>query len=391
MCVAALAACAPGDDDVSPPQLPVGARLVGDSERRAEDVVEAVLDECHRPLRARMQRVKATVTLGSGDRVLCQAALPDRARIRAGKDEWLVLDGSVRSLTGAQVASAEAERLRDIVAVVDAAAFGPLYRADSCARADEAYLLADKRGRETRMTLFPRTLLPSSFSRQEDRVDVLDYLRTSTSWVARGLAHPRLGPCRVVFEDGGVHFPKEYFTATRDPAPGPAAVRAPIPGAVVETQSSTPIVVEGKATRLVLLDDPGAWPSRHEQFRDVIEELQRQEQRIAGFPLLFTDEDGRPRVAAPFRRRANGRELSPPDGYRLAEVPAGKLLVVYPPEGDLEARRRSGEALLRRALANRRLRARGPVVAQPFLHLQAAPPDAEKLEDVTVRVWVRIE
>ena len=65
--------------------------------------------------------------------------------------------------------------------------------------------------------------------------------------------------------------------------------------------------------------------------------------------------------------------------------------MVYPKEGDLDARVATGRRLLERALTNRKLQARGPIIAQPFLQLQTTPPDATKLEDVVVRVWVRIQ
>lgn len=393
-CLAALAssgACAPNDDGSSPSRPPVGARRVAAAELRPEGLVEAVLEECHRPLRARMQRVKATVELEGEAPLLLQAALPDRARIRAGKDEWLVVDGRVRALTGAAVSPPEAQRLRDIVAVVDAAAFGPLYRAASCARADDAYTLLDDSGRPTQLTLFAQTLLPSSFHRWEDRVDVLDYLRTPTSWVARLLAHPRLGPCRVVFEDGGVQFPDGYFDRPGDGAQPRKVIRAPVPGVVVETQSPTPIVVDGKATQLVMLPAPGDWAARHDAYRPVVEELQLQGQRIAGFPCLFVDEDRSGLMAAPFRQRPGGDRFAAPDGFVLSEVPAQRILVVYPPDGDVDARVAAGRRLLERALANRGLVAAGPMIAQPFLHLHEAPPTPAELSAASVRVWVPIE
>ena len=389
--LATAAACAPNDNGDATPQAPLGARRVAAAELRADGLVAAVLEECHRPLRARMQRVKATVTLGAGAPMLVQSALPDRARIRAGTREWLVVDGRVSSRTGADVLPAEARRLRDVVAVVDAAAFGPLYRAASCARSGDAYQLVDPGGDRTQVTLYPETLLPSSFHLREDRVDVLDYLRTPTSWVARELAHPRLGPCRVVFEDGGVQFPAGYFDELKDAPPTGDTVRAPIPGAVVESRSSTPIVVDGKATQLVVLADPGSWAARHDVYRPVVEELQRQGQRIAGFPCLFVDEDRRGLMAAPFRQRDGGQSFDAPADYRLSDVPSGRILVVYPPEGDVDARVEAGRRLLQRALANRGLTATGAMIAQPFLHLHQEAPADDRLRAAPVRVWVPIE
>lgn len=388
-----LVAC---DADTAPrasdevPGAPAGARFVASDAIDAALLPQEILAECHAPLMHRMQRVKATVSLEDGRKLLVQARLPGLGRVREGEQEWLITADRVEPLGGGEVSAAREAGLRDALAVVDAAAFGPIHRASRCRAVGAGYALRDG-AREVTVTLYANTLLPAAIAAEGATVTVDDYLRTPTSWVARALRHPRLGRCRVVFEDGGLQFPPDYFEgkprtrATRD------VVRAPVPGAVIETQSPTPIIVAGKATQLVVLTDPGAWRPRHERYRDVIAALQRQGQRIAGFPLLFTDARGQRRVAAPFRRRPKGAAFAAPDGYELSAIPAGKLLVVYPKEGDLDARVATGRRLLERALTNRKLQARGPIIAQPFLQLQTTPPDATKLEDVVVRVWVRIK
>ena len=369
---------------------PAGARFVARDAVDAAQLPQAILAECHAPLMHRMQRVKATVSLEDGRKLLVQARLPSLGRVREGKQEWLVAQGRVEALGGGEVSAAQAAALRDALAVVDAAAFGPIHRASRCRAVGADFALGDG-AREVTVTLHPNTLLPAAIAAAGATVTIEDYLRTPTSWVARALRHPRLGSCRVVFEDGGLLFPPDYFEGKQSPRATKESVRAPIPGAAIETQSSTPIIVAGKATQLVLLADPGAWRPRHDRYRDVIAELQRQDQRIAGFPLLFTDARGQRRVAAPFRRRPKGAAFAAPDDYELSAIPEGKLLVVYPKEGDLDARVATGRRLLERALTNRKLQARGPIIAQPFLQLQTTPPDATKLEDVVVRVWVRIE
>ena len=66
------------------------------------------------------------------------------------------------------------------------------------------------------------------------------------------------------------------------------------------------------------------------------------------------------------------------------------MLVVYPNEGDLNARISAGKVQLERALANRKLTAAGPIIAQPFVHLHEAPPDADALRDTVRHLRVRI-
>ncbi|MCK5945051.1 MAG: hypothetical protein KAI24_23890 [Planctomycetes bacterium] len=379
----------PARTDTTRPQA---ARDVDVAAIAVADLPTAVLAECHAPLRSRMQRVKATVTLKNDRRLLVQAHLPDRARVREGPVDWLVTDDAVIRMDGEPVSVGEATLLRRLLRIVDAAAFGPLHRAKSCARAADGFVLTDAAGDGHLMQLHERSLLPAAFTHDGTTVRITDYLHTPSSWVARVLHHDQLDPVRVVFEDGGVLFPADYFTAPDGDAPttGPT-IRTPIPGAQVETRSPTPIIVDGKATRLVMLADPGDWPSRHDVYRPVIEELQAQDQKIAGFPCIFVDDASRGLLAAPFRRRGDGPEFEPPDGYWLSDVPQGRLLVVYPPDGDVEARIARGRELLERALANRRLTAAGPITAQPFVHLHEQPPSPELLADVAVRVWVRIE
>lgn len=387
------AACGQDPPQPTPGAAPKGARPVDVAALDASTLPQAILDECHRPLRDRMSRVKVRLSIAGDRELLVQAALPDRARVREGKVDWLVRDGAVQRLDGGAVDEVEARLLRSMLQVVDAAAFGPLHRSKSCARDGDTFALQEPDGTWS-MALFAGTLLPRTFARDGVTVTIEDYLHTKVSWVARTLRHPHLGLCRAVFEDGGVQFPPGYFEppgAGGDHASSKPQIRTPIPGAVVETQSATPIVVAGKATQLVVLPDPGDWQGRHQAYQPVIEELELQNQRIAGFPCIFVDEASRGLLAAPFRRRKDGEAFDAPDGYWLSDVPKGRVLVVYPPDGDIPARIETGRRLLERALANRKLTAKGPILAQPFVHLHKGPPDEAKLQSATVRVWVRIE
>jgi len=379
----------------------LNARRVDVGALAAADVPAAVLQECHAQVMRRMESVRARVTFADGRALIVQAVLPGVARVRDGRREQLLRDGEVVGVDGGAVEARVAAEVRDVVDVVDAAAFGPLHRAVSCADGGGGFTLTDGSGATYGLQLHEGTLLPSTLRYGDDEVHVDDYLHTQTTWIARALRHPRLGACRVLFEDGGVVFGEGFFApapAEVDPVRGHRAegdpsrqMRTPLPGVVVETQSPTPIVVDGKATRLVLLPDPGDWKARHRAYRPVIEELERQDQRIAGFPLLFVDGAQSSLMAAPFRARKRGAAFDPPAGYALADVPEGRLLVVYPQEGDVAAKTQSGRLLLERALANRKLTAQGPIVAQPFLHLHEDAPDAARLGAAKVRVWVRIE
>lgn len=356
-----------------------------------EQLIERVLDECHRTLQHRMRNVRVAVTgLSEGDALL-QARLPLPARVRLGDGNWLVRDDGVHRLDEGDAPPAAAERLRRLVRLVDVAAFGPLYRATGCRRVDgpASYRLEGPDG-PTVLHLRPGTLLPLAIERAGERVTIDDYLRTRTTWVPNRLTSPALGGLDVVFEDGGISFAPDLFDLPSEIGEERPTQRIVVPGAVIETPSPTPIVVALQATRVVLLDDPGTWTARHERYGPVHDELEAQDQKIAGFPLLF-ELDGRRVLGAPFRQRDDGAALEPPADWVLRDEPAGKLLVVYPPEGSVDERIATGISDLQRALANRGLRALGPITAQPYLHLDEGAPSAEKLADARVRVFVRIE
>lgn len=381
----ALPACGARETAVAP-------RHVDTAALAPEQVVAAVLDECHARIRERMQCVRALVTDPDGVELRLEAALPDRARLEVGGERWVLADGEVRRADGAPAMDADAARMRRVVRLVDAAAFGPLYRATGCSRiGPDAFLLDQPDGRRTRLVLRTQTLLPAALADDGEEVRFVDYLHPRQTWVVREAVIDGLGRCRVVFEDGGLRFPDDLFRPEPErSAPAGPQQRLTAAGAAIEPRSPVPRIVDVDALRLVLLPDPGDWPGRVAAYRPVHAELVRQEQQIAGFPLLWRDGD-RSWLAAPFRPRPGSAPLRAPAGWQLAEVASGRWLVVYPPDGDLDQRIAAGTAELQRALTDRQLVARGPVRAQPWLHLEEGEPDAAKLRAPTVRMVVPIE
>ncbi|MBM4060090.1 MAG: hypothetical protein FJ265_03190 [Planctomycetes bacterium] len=388
--LAALGACS----RTAPP--PPEPRRVDTAAIAEADLVAAVLDECHEPLRGRMDRIAADLKHGDGATEHAIAALPDALRIAGpggaflvrGGDVWRLGEGEGRKLP----AGAEAERLARLLLFVDAVALGPLHRATGCRRlGPDRFELAVRGGGPWLLALRPGTLLPASLARGGDVVEMLDYLRTSTTWM---VARARLGagePIAITFEVADLAWHDETFVPPAErAAPAEQRPRVPLlpPGA--EPRSPTPFLVEGKALERIVLDDPGTWAGRAAAYRPVHEELLRQQQAVPGFPM-FATVGGRAVLMAPFRARDGGPRFSAPEGWRTEAVPAGRLLVVYPPEGDFAARRAAGERQLRLMLEQQGLRARGPVVCQPFLHLQEGEPPADKLEAPVVRVSVAVE
>lgn len=347
-----------------------------------------------------MQQVKVAVTLPNERRLLVQADLPDRARVGEARNDFLLQDGKVHRLSkpdGNDPDDGDLLLIEPLVRIVDAASFGPLYRATSCRRDGEHFVLMDQAGTKTLLHLFEGTLLPRSFTYGTQAVRIEDYLRTSSTWVVKKATLAPLGTCGVFFEDGGILIPSGFFDV---PAEGTKKdpnenMRMTAPGTVRERESTTPILIDGRAAKWVLLEacdgwTADAWTKRHESYLPVYEELERQKQQIFGFPMLW-QEDGHSRFGIPFRQRKDGPVVQARPEWRIGGSSPTRMLVVYPDKGSVEDRARVGTSLLQRALVNRKLKAVGPIVAQPFVHLHNGPPDTAKLNDCKVRMSVRVQ
>jgi hypothetical protein len=363
----------------------------------AERMAEAILEQCHQPLRGRMQELTATVHRGSEEWQVI-AAPPDRARVQGTDAVWLLRDQHVVRLpTGEPASTADAQRVHDLLRLVDAVAFGPLHRATRCraAAADagqpNAYALAQPDGSDVTLTLLPRTSLPHQLRWPNgDCVDLLAYQHTGTTWIAQGAASERLGGCRVRLDHHAVGFAADLFALPQERAGTAPAQRMVAPGTAVESRSPTPILIDGKALQLWCVPDPGDWPGRTAAYTPLHRELETQQQQIAGFPCLWQQDEQR-WLAAPFRARQGGPEFAAPATAQLRTLAAGRWLVVYPPAGDVAARIAEGERLLQAGLVEQRLTARGPITAQPHFHLHEGEPSAEKLATPVVRMAVAVQ
>ncbi|MBX3465208.1 MAG: hypothetical protein KF830_18730 [Planctomycetes bacterium] len=367
-----------------------GPRQVDLATIAADALVDAVLDECHRPLRGRVDRIAATVELPDGGERRLFAHLPDRLRVVGPDGSFLLLDGAVHQLhadgaePAAPAAARQVERLRTLL---DGALLGPLHRAQGCQRTGPTtWAVRQADGTDLTLELRPGTLLPQRLG----QVRFVDFLRTRTTWVVQQAELDGLGLCRLRFVFDDLAWAPDFFTLRARPAAAATVgARVRLPVAAGEARSAEPFLVDAAATRWLVVEDPGDWAERSARYAPLHDELLRQQQHVAGFPLLW-QQDGRRWLAAPFRRRAEGPEFVPPAGCTLQDAAAGRWLVVYPPDGDFAARLADGERRLREALAAMALGAAGPVVAQPFVHLEEGPPSDAALATPVVRMSVPV-
>lgn len=376
---------------------PPGARLVERESIPTEQLLAAILNECHPSLQKRMTRVKVTVTLPSKRRLLVQMDLPDCARIQEGKRDSLWVNNKIYRLDdtkGDTAKDIEANRalIQPLARMVDAIAFGPLYRATKSHRDGDDVILTDQDGLTTTLQLHDNTLLPRALIYPDNEtVRFNDYLRTKSSWIVKQATLAPLGTCDTFFEDGGLVFASNFFEP-----PGSSKqidserIRMTSPGVARESESTIPITVIGKAAKWVAMTSSNDWQQRHEMYAPVHAELESQNQRIFGFPMIWKN-NGQTMLGVPFRKRDNGNEFTPPDNWDIASSPRTTQLVVYPPSGSVAERILTGTAQLQRSVANRRLKMIGPIIAQPFVHLHEGVPTKSKLADCKVRMSVRIE
>lgn len=369
----------------TPPARAVDLATIAD-----DDLVAAVLDECQRPLQGRLDRIAAVVRLPDGGEQRLFAQLPYRLRTVGSDGNFLLVGDDARRLLpdGSEAATgAQTERLRRLRTLLDGALFGPLHRARGCRRtAPTAWQLTQQDGSDTRLELRANSLLPARIG----DVRIVDYLRTSTTWMVKRAALDGLGECELQFLFDDLDWAPDFFSATPGAAPKPASTVHRLPTAAGEPRSEVPFVVDTPATDWAIAADTGTWLMRSSAYVTLHEELVRQNQHVAGFPILWHDDTGS-WLAAPFRRRPQGAAFAAPADWTIRSWPAGRWLVVYPPEGNLRERLADGERRLREALDRQHLRARGAVVAQPFLHLEEGVPDTNQLAAPVVRMSVPVD
>lgn len=351
-----------------------------------------MLQHCHGVLRGSMDRVSALVTDPSGAEWQVHARLPGSLRAQRDATVHLLVDGTLRSFAGDRQLppdSGAEQLLTELRTVLDAAALGPLHRTVETRRVDARTFHLELADGEALMLLRTDDLRPEAFRTSGGEVHVTDWLRTSTTWIPRKLRIGKGPEWTVRFQLSDVSWAADFFAppADAEPAEKPA-VR--MPGNRPEPRPALPVRDENRAMRWVVVDDPGTWELRTEAYRTRHDVLVAQDQQIAGFVSFFT-EGTRKCMAVPFRQRGEGRAFEAPAGWDVRNLPRTDVMLVFPDAGDYEQKVARGTALLQQALADQGLEAAGPIVAQPYFHLQEGMPPADRLAAPVVRMTVAVQ
>jgi hypothetical protein len=408
MALAAASACSP-DETPETTATPTGPppRDVDVAALPAEHIVEAILRECHGELQG-MAHVSAQLQSESFGTVRALAELPGQLRLEYPQGRTAVITADERALvrdadatTPREADTKERDRLLAIRTMLDVATLGPLRRAEACERlAARSFALTLADGSQAELRVRPRSLLLESMQIGGYDVRVLDHLHTPASWIIREVDMAPIGRCRIRLDAADFAWDPGAFTLDEPDPPQPATAeqratypRLPLPvGFRVggEERPTTPQIFASRPRRLLIVDDPGTWPARADAVRSRLDALRALGQEQAGFAGLSTV-DGRPRLVIGFRATDSAlSEVKAGDGESIRESPVGRELVVFPDQGDFDQRRQRGERMLRQSIEAHGLEPLGPILCQPYLHLDEGAPDPTQLQAPTVRMSVAV-
>jgi hypothetical protein len=391
----ALSACGDGRE---PAPASDAAPRVDVASLDAATVAQRLLAACHGEVRG-FDRFAAHVTLPDGNKAKAFGSLPQRVRIEWPDGRVHLVDGErafAPARDGAaaqQLDEADATRAFAMRRMLDAATLGPVRRAVACERTGtQAFELAQPDGSRWRVDLQPDALLVASLAEQRNgsafEVKVLGHLRTTTTRIVNAADTAPLGACAIRFDAVDFAWDESMFEDASTPS-AEAPAQQPTFTVGAPQHPAEPTIESVRPARWLLVADPGTWQGRAAAVARWTAELKANGQSAAGFAGVLL-EDGTARLVVPFRQGKDAKTFAAPAEAFVREAPATRALAVYPPSGDFAERATKGAQQLREALAARGLTADGPILAQPFLHLDEGEPDAKALEQPVVRVSVAI-
>jgi len=380
-------------------------RVVDVATLTASEVPALVLRECHGEIRG-MDRLAARLWLPDQTMLRLFAQLPDDIRVEFPNGDIQIVrqtdavrirraaDGPLETVP---LASEAARRLRAVRALIDIATLGPLRRASACERiGTRSFRLLQSAGEPWEMVLREDSLLVERMVGHGYDARITEHLRTAVSWIVRALEIEPLGACVLRLDSVDFRFEDALFRPGQsnmnqaeqtDPATKPAH---PLIRVNQELRPTTPEIHGTNELWWLVMEDPGDWSNRAQQVQEQLALLRDQGQVLAGFTGFIT-EDRKRRLVIGFRQQhEDNPPYEPPDGQDVRHVPAQRVLVVFPPAGTIEERIAEGTRQLREKLSASGLSSTGPILAQPYLHLDEGLPTAERIADPVVRVSVHI-
>ena len=392
LAIALLAACGSDATDTHDPTFDVAAI-------DAATVPARVVDACHAEVTG-FDRFAAQVTLPDGSKAKAFGSLPTRLRIEWPDQRVELVDGAVAKTAAREGAPSrsltddEAARAFAMLRLLDTATLGPLRRASACERTGaSSFRVTTRDGATFSLALEQGALRVASLQQITPTglptVVVIEHLRTSTTRIVRVADTAPLGACTIRFD--AVDFAWDESMFAERATDKPAATETPAPSVTVGSpqRPTEPTIESARPARWLCVDDPGTWEARAAFAQRAAAALRAEGQKTAGFCGL-ADDGGRALFVVPFRAGPGAAAFGAFEGATIREAPAVRSLAVYPPRGSFDERARQGAAQIQKALADRGLQAAGPVLTQPFVHLDEKTPDADALASPVVRVSVAL-
>lgn len=380
--------CIPGQEEPAPP------------ERSAEEIVNALLERHHGPLRGTFANSMLELRAEpDGAPFKIVLSLPDRMRVdhpgkkgEPGKRVDLLVEGvgwrCESQEPAARLVGEELQQLRNLQQHLEAMLFMPLYRADKIESMGGNVIRLILPGGETwRLEVDPNTKDPIELRGSAGPVRFLSFLQTRVTRPPKKVDLPGRGAMYATFLASDLSMSSWVFTdpSSRVEESKPVAMaRAVQPWNELPTHPELQEVAESVSLAVA---DPGTWPERMARIIDLAGTLEERGQISAGLPTYALREGGVD-LLVPFQSDPQGghRPFIANAEDQLRRQPTHRAVVVSPPPGKWDDVIENGRAMLDEFLDKNALAAAGPLRCIPFLL-----PDQELNARVLGRLQVRME
>jgi hypothetical protein len=372
----------------------------------ASAAVDALLQRSHSVLRGADKLANAIVMLGrsaddpSGEQVILSSG--DRMHVtrRDGRVDVRLPGGAWRITKGEKPIALDApaqQRLDRFQTLLRAALLEPLYRAQKLSRqGPTVYQLIMAGGETWRLevaTFQPdqgdAIILPKSLSGPAGELTWLEYRHNGTvTHLPRVMQLGEFGKVWYTLEDSDLAIDEGWYTDPLSPAPTRKRNKRLIQDdSVSSLKVGIPVLGHTRASRSLILSDPGSWPGRYDLAEEQGAILGTQGQEAADLDFVF-EAGGKRYFAMPFMmNRETGRPFVALPGQVVERLPDQRVVLVRPPKGSLEACEKAARAALAAFVAEHKLQVTGPLRLRPMVEMGVRPKSMRGLE----QLWVHCE